>query len=416
MAWANTLLDCKFRGVALDVVGTKDAYGRAVSVAEVPYVSGGIVEDLGGRPVRYSLQVVFFGEDYEDRLFQAIDAFNTFGPGELVHPVIGVIKAAQCVNFEVTHSAPEPDACTVQVEFIESGDPVVFWCEAGADDVQFEVGALGDTALDQMAASLSETVQALRDALPLAEFDALRQSMLGPLLYFTSQVQGVIASGLEVMDYPRAWASDIAALSNGVLSIISTPGRVMDEWRAIISVFKNIGAQWGFGSSSGGYSWPATSPAQPGSVPTEAQAQLTVRAYLSVNHASACADAAASLLASEAATPTLSPAEIETVTAAARDEINAAITAVRAALPLEKARAITEPLKDLALALQKAAQAIIERRPPLIYRTLDGAGNLRLIAHLWYGDHTRAPELARLNNLRLPNALSKGDVLRGYAK
>ena len=247
MAWADTLLDCSFRGVVFDVVGTKDAYGRALSVAEVPYVSGGITEDLGGRPVRYSLQVVFFGADYEDRLFQAIDAFNTFGPGELVHPVIGVIKAAQCVSFEVTHSAPEPDACTVQVEFIESGDPVVFWREAGADDVQFEVGALGDTALDQMAASLTETVQALRDALPLAEFDALRQSMLGPLLYFTSQVQGVIASGMEVMDYPRAWASDIAALSNGVLSIISLPGRVMDEWRAIVGVFKNIGEAWGFG-------------------------------------------------------------------------------------------------------------------------------------------------------------------------
>jgi prophage DNA circulation protein len=81
-----------------------------------------------------------------------------------------------------------------------------------------------------------------------------------------------------------------------------------------------------------------------------------------------------------------------------------------------RARAITEPLKDLALVLQKAALAIIERRPPLIFRTLDGAGNLRLIAHLWYGDHSRAPELARLNNLRLPNALNKGDVLRGYAK
>lgn len=414
MAWANTLLDCSFRDVVFDVIGTKDVYGRAVSVAEVPYVDGGVVEDLGARPVRYSLQAVFFGDDYEDRLFEALAAFNKAGPGELVHPVIGIIPKAHCVSHEVTHSAPEPDACTVTLEFVESGEPVVFFEASGAEQVQSTVGSLGDSALDSMAGRLAEIVAAIKDAAPLAALADLRQAMLGPLLGFVGQVQGVALAGLDVLDEPRAWARDIAALSNGVIAIASFDDNLMADWRAITSVFSRLGSAYGYGSSASAGS-SAASAWVAGATPSEAQGVSAVSAYLAVNNATAQADVAAVVLAAEAATATLAPDEIETVVGAARGEIEATIVMVRAALVLEQSRVIVEALKDQALALQVAGQAIIERRPPLITRALAAPGNLRLIAHLWYGDHSRAPELARLNNLRLPNALQKGDTLRAYA-
>lgn len=414
MAWADTLLDCSFRDVVFDVVGTRDSYGRAISVAEVPYVDGGVVDDLGGRPARYSLQAIFFGDDYENRLFAALAAFNEPGAGDLVHPVIGTI-VAQCVACEVSHSAEAPDSCTVALEFIESGVPVAFFAEAGAEQVQANVGALGDSALNAAADQLAGIVAAIKDALPLAALDDLRQSMLGPLLGFVGQAQGIALSGLDLLDEPRAWARDVAALSHGVIATASFGSNLMGDWRAITGVFSRLGTTFGFGSSgaaggSGGQPW------VPGAPPSEAQGVALVNVYLSVNNATAQADVCAAVLASEAVAPTLSPDDIETVVGSARTEIEATIVVLRAVLTLEQSRAIVEPLKNQALVLQQIAKTVIELRPPMMTRPVPVAGNLRLIAHLWYGDHARAVELLRLNSLANPNALQKGDVLRAYVR
>lgn len=414
MAWAQTLLDCSFCGVVFDVVGTRDSYTHAVSVAEVPDVDGGNVEPLGAHATHYSLQAVFFGDDYEDRMKAALAVFNRRAIGELVHPVHG-IRQAKCVSAEVVHNAPEPDACTIQLNFIESGEPAAFFEPAGAAQVQGAVGALGDSALDQAAAWLNEVVTAIRESAPLAALDDLRQSMLGPLLGFVGQVQGVTTSGLDVLDSPRAWARDIAALSNGVIASASFGDNLMADWRAITDVFSRLGGSYGYGStaSAGSSSAPAWNV---GTAPTEAQGVSVASTYLSVNNATAQADVAAVVLAAEFATPTLSPIEIEGVVNAARLEIAVAIAAVRTTLPPDRSRSVIEPLKDQALALQQSGQAIIERRPPLVERRLEAPGNLRLIAHLWYGDHARAVELFRLNALRNPNALQKGDTLHAYAQ
>jgi prophage DNA circulation protein len=150
-------------------------------------------------------------------------------------------------------------------------------------------------------------------------------------------------------------------------------------------------------------------------VPTEAQVQNVVLVHLSVVNAAVQADAAALVFDSAASDPALTAAEIETVIDDVRGEIEAAIAAARAALSLEESRAIVEPLKDMALALQDAARSVLEQRPPLLRRTIEAPGNLRLIAHRWYGDHARAPELLRLNSIRQPNALQPGDVLNALA-
>ncbi len=413
MAWRDFLLECSFRSETFDVVGTRDSYGRATSVAEAPYVDGGVVEDLGGRPLRISLRAVFFGADYEGRLAGLIAALQEPGSGGLVHPVLGNIDA-QAVSWEVGHEAPEPDSCTLSIEFIETGEPADFFVNAGAVGVQGTVGGYGDSALSAAAGNLAGIVAAIREALPLDGLAKLRQSLTGPLLGFMGVARGVTLSGLDVLDEPRAWTRDIAALSAGVIAIASFEDNLLADWNAITGVFDNLADQYDYGSSSA--SAPAATAWQPGATPTEAQGQALAQTCLYVNHAAAYADTAAVVLAAEAASPTLSPPEIETVVGAARQEIDAAIEYTRLTLAPDRARPLVEALKDQALALQTAGQAIIERRPPLISRTLEAPGNLRLLAHRWYGDHDRAPELARLNNPRAPNHLQMGDTIRAYAR
>ncbi|EBC7006980.1 multidrug DMT transporter permease, partial [Salmonella enterica] len=50
-------------------------------------------------------------------------------------------------------------------------------------------------------------------------------------------------------------------------------------------------------------------------------------------------------------------------------------------------------------------------------RTAEQDTCLHLLAHQWYGDHTRAGELLRLNpGLRNPNVIRKGDRLHAYSR
>ena len=410
MAWEQTLLECSFRGVVFDVVGTRDTVSRAVSVAEYPYLDGGEVSDLGAHPARFALQAVWFGDDYEEQLRAALAVFNTAGTGELIHPVWGSIKKAQFVGGEIVHEATAPDSATMMLQFVESVDEKVFFHPDNAAQVQETVGRPGDNAVDASTDAVEDVVATVRDANPLETLDTLRQAMLGPLLALTTEVQGVIASGLDVLDYPRAWARDIASLSNGALAIANFPDRLKSEWDAITGVFKGIKTGWGWKQSTGYSPW------QTGSTPSEAQAAGVIQAHMSVAMATAQAEATAAVLAAEAESPSLSPLEIEALANDTRAELDEAMEAVRAVLPLEQARTIVEPLKDQALAVQDAAQAIIEARPPLVTRTLTAPGNLRLVAHRLYGDHTRAPELWRLNQLRRPNSLQPGDTLHAYAR
>jgi prophage DNA circulation protein len=69
----------------------------------------------------------------------------------------------------------------------------------------------------------------------------------------------------------------------------------------------------------------------------------------------------------------------------------------------------------VAAAVQEAAAAVIEARPPMVTHTVAVRSCPRLLAHQLYGDHTRAPEIQRLNALADPNFLTPGQELKVYA-
>ncbi|HCA0321970.1 TPA: hypothetical protein MNI86_005677 [Klebsiella pneumoniae] len=139
---------------------------------------------------------------------------------------------------------------------------------------------------------------------------------------------------------------------------------------------------------------------------------------------------AADLLSDETVTAALSPDDISLITGDARRAVQNAIDSVRGtwAAEMETVSSSTtsialeyEPvingLRDTALSLQSMATVLIQARPPLIQRTVASATNLHLLAHLWYGDYSRATELKLLNpSLRDPNNIIAGDVLNGYAE
>ena len=78
---------------------------------------------------------------------------------------------------------------------------------------------------------------------------------------------------------------------------------------------------------------------------------------------------------------------------------------------------MAEQLRTQTHKLTQLALAAINRKPPLIIRSVDFDGSIWQIAHAFYGDYTRADELLRLNpHICYPNFIQRGEALNGYAK
>lgn len=408
MSWINNLQDASFRGIAFDIVKTDDTSDRALVEHAYPYVDGSDVEDMGGGARHVSVEAVFYGADYEARLrdfLLALDGTDhTLSVDEarrggwLCHPVFGMMFV-QVAKKSIHHDAENIDQTAVSIEFIESTPSAPFFSGELTSQKVETIGQHGTQASAAATEAQGLQIDRLRAENPLAALDALRTALMNPLLTITAQA-GVLLSGLDVLAYPRAWGNDISALVNGILDVRQFGSNLLSDWAGIQNDLNAFSIFQQSPSSALG---------------SEAQALAATAATLQVNTAVGLANAASLVLGAEAATPTLSPVVIETIANTARAAIEVAIVQVRACYGLEQSRPITEPLKNQALAVQEAARAIIAARPPLILRTVEVNGNFRLLAHLWYGDHTRAPELYRLNNARSP-FVQAGDQVHAYAR
>lgn len=400
------MLDASFRGVVFDIVKTEDDAARSVVEHSYPYVDGSDIEDMGRNARRISVEAIFFGDDYEARLQALLAALDQSGAGEFIHPVFGSVKNAQAIRSAVRHDAENPDYASFTIDFIESTPGNAFFDRTLPVQKAEAITQQGEAATASASEAAGKIIDRLRAANPLAGLDGLRAKLTAPILAF-AETTSLVLSGLDVLAYPRAWGNDISALVGSLLDVRDWSIQLGADWASIqsdLNAFSIFSPQ------------PTPTPAQvsAGIDPSEAQAIAVAATTIRIHTAVVLANAASLVLASEADAPTLSPTEIEVISNTARAAIESAIERARSTYGIELSRTITEPLKGQALAVQEAARAIIVARPPLIRRQVEAPGNMRLLAHLFYGDHSRAPELFRLNGARSP-FVNAGESVNAYA-
>ena len=398
MAWADNLQEASFRGFIFDCIATDDTLTRANATHSYPYVDGAEIEDMGADANTITINAIFYGDDYDARLQQFIQLLNQPGKGELIHPVFGKIE----VNFatsSVHHDADGVDQATLTLNFIQSGVSPIFF---------------GQTLSSQKPAAISQKTAATRQAATdlvvaevakvkaLGDFNRITQmagSMTDALRQLKADVSGYIQSGLDPILFASAWAADLTGVVNSIVDLRGFNLQTLSsDWKALFNVFDRAILL-------------------PSYTRQPKQDSDLISLQTKLEQVSGKADAVRIVLESEVQEPTLFANEIEQMTNIARADIQALIDGYRGAFGIEKSRFITEALKDTALALQEAAIAVIEIRPPLTQKTMNAQGNYRLIAHKLYGDHTRAPELFRLNPLVIvPNFIEQGDVIYAYAQ
>jgi prophage DNA circulation protein len=399
MAWEQTLLDASFRGVSFEVLAVDDESARALGISTYPYVDGADIEDLGGEPRRITVDAIFEGDQYETALQNFLKVFNEPGSGDLIHPVFGNINA-QPDSYTVHHEADLVNQAMVTLVFLENTPGAKFFDRTLPVQKAAAVAQSIEIVREEAGAVLAQEVgaiAALKNA--FVRVEQLRATMNEALFDLRGRVVGFITSGLDAVDFPLSWARDVAGLISGMVDLRGfNLASLSADWR---SVFNTM-------STPVKYAGQATQPARDAKV---------ISSHVRLEQALGKADAAQAVLRSEAETPTLSAPEIELMVNEARETIQVSIDEYRDLYDVEQSRPITEALKTTALNLQQAARAVIEVRPPLIKKTVEAPGNFRLLAHRFYGDHTRAPELYRLNSqVRQPNFIQMGDQLHAYAE
>ncbi len=407
MAWKDDLLPASYRGVPFEVLRTRDHGEHAVAEHEYPYRDGGEVEDQGRKVRRISITAVFWGPKYKQALQSLVAELEKRGKGELVHPVFGPVQV-QPVSWDIPHEAERPDYAEVALEFTEAGvDNPFFGAKPGrlaaTDDAAGRATDKAASAKARTGAALAEAIRKAAKALsPAGRIPAL--NLLGEGLDAFGQVSGAVRSGLSYLDFPTAYLSDLEAVQNLAAAPFGLFSGSLSGWLGLARLFAPT-SPGGSLSSLGTTLAPADV-----AVLTELSSVATV--HDNTSRAATVTEAATSLLEAEAQTPTLTPAQVETVVGQTREQLQGSIDEARETLPPAQAYQQAEDLRDAALAVQELGAAVIARQPPLVRYTVQAPCNLHLLSHRLYGDYSRAGEIARLNpGLREPNFLTPGQEL-----
>ena len=453
MAWQNTLLDARFKGVAFDVVDDSLRGSHALAAHEYPFVQGADIEDTGVSALEMALTAVLWGEDYESRLQSLLNVLRETGAGELIHPIYGSLPDCVVADFEVSHNEESPDYCTVRMTFKQSVKAAPFFDRdlplALADEVDFLADLAAWQGFEVFQTALAEMQQTQ------SRWNAFHGTVLIALGVLHGQVGGVFSGGLNLINSPRVLVAELQAVFGALANLHQVGKSGLAGWRDMVR---------GAGAAANTPWQVHTGAAGNGAVLQKARVEdvAALTALTATVGACALAEQAADILAVQLAEPTLTPPEISRLLADCRDALQRALAAQRllAMLPaadaekaeklaycllrlyqtpaddadnvyqrveaagclpaapyLEAAADVAESLRTLAHKLQQQALAVVNLRPPLVQKTAGRATSLHLLAFEWYGDYSRFDELMRLNpQIRQPNFIEKGEVLNAYAR
>lgn len=435
LAGIDTLQPASFRGVAFEVLSTRDTLARDTVSYAYPYHDGATTEDQGLKPVNFRMTAFLFGHDWKQQLKALLTTFKTSGPGELIHPVHGSIPRAQFLEAGVEKQVEPLDAVTVELVFIESGEEQALFASASADQTPESISSTGSSLLDSAASAFSTAMQDIRE---LENGVERVNTLVAQGEYLLSRVreeiQGAAASVSNLLDTPTALVCDLKSMLSTFSDTLNLTGSgVKSDWQQATSLATKVLTFPTTYLSTRGVTTISKSFRLPLSRVTavrQSDTALVVRTARLVT-VSELADVAATVLHNEAITPSLTSTQVEAVTNDVRSTIVDALNAEREAMQatVTAARnngttadtrlhsAIISSLQQLAWTLQKQAAAIIQQRPPLITRKVTRRANVHLLAFDWYGDASRAGELLRLNpSLSNPNDLQSGMSLYAFAK
>lgn len=425
----DLLMPASFRGVEFECLFTRDTLAKDTVTYAYPYRDGEEVEDQGLKAVNFRLQAIFWGNRYQTQLKAFLNALKTAGTGELVHPVYGSVPDVQFLEAGVFHEVEPVNAVTVDLVFVESGKPDALFATTHYE-------ADGDSIFDSAISWFGDAMDTLRDIQQdIARVTNIIASAEYVVNALANEVQSTIGSALDYLDYPTAFISDLKHLTGAFTDRLSlSEASRLSDWNALTGLkdtMLTLPAQRTTAQQTMSSGSVFASTLRRASVMPQSDTEMINQAIRLVA-VSEMTDTASDIFVNEIASPTLSSTDIERITGDVRTLIVEAIAAQRASISARMATAVREQagtpdtrqdqaiiatLQESAWHLQEQARGLILALPPLVQRQVTRRCNLPLLAFEWYGDASRATQLARLNpSLRESNNLNPGDVLYAWAR
>lgn len=217
MADETQILNGFYKGVPIAINSGSLEGGRKAAVKQFPSRDTQSVEDLGLRPRKYSLEIIisdkpdqdYFG--YRNALLQALD---TEGGGELIHPLYGRIVDVVAVNYSLNENFSAFGDSTVTVNFEVNSNTGV---PQSSGNVITQISAANDNVRSAVNADISDNFS-ITDAFT-GNFNAAVDKVNG-IIDRTREATSFIG---ETSDTINDFAAQIGELSANVNSLVSDP-------------------------------------------------------------------------------------------------------------------------------------------------------------------------------------------------
>ncbi len=118
MSWKNNLRPASFRGADFFIESAESTFGRKTVEHEFPGKSNPYVEDLGRAPRSFKIDGYIVGDDYFEKKNSLIEAAETAGPGELIHPYYGKIRGNSKI-LSIRETTSEGRMARISFEFVQ---------------------------------------------------------------------------------------------------------------------------------------------------------------------------------------------------------------------------------------------------------------------------------------------------------
>ncbi|KPU91152.1 hypothetical protein APR50_17110 [Variovorax paradoxus] len=229
MAWQDEMVGtASFRGVPFKTSDAEIGVGRRNVLNEYPMRDTPYTDDLGRRARLYRVDGHVIGPDYLAQRDALIEAFETPGPGELVHPRYGTVWVSLREDARFRESFRENGLARFSVVFVEDSDnrqpsaetdtasEVERTSEAADDAAQAAYVDTADMAgpevlSDLAASSFTADIGSLTGIASLVSDSASLGSILTAAGDMVSTIADLVRTPLELVSGLRGLYLDLAA-------------------------------------------------------------------------------------------------------------------------------------------------------------------------------------------------------------
>jgi prophage DNA circulation protein len=223
------LIGASFRGVPFFVESAERSGGRRTVVHEFPLRDDPSIDDMGRRARTFQVEGYVLGDSYitqRNALLSALE--DTAGPGELVHPYYGSVRAV-CSSLATRESIEEGGLARFSLEFTEA--PAIPLVPIEAPDL--------DAAVDVAATA----AQAAIEAELVEDFDTTGQPIYA-ITSLAADLAGVAAGLDEALAPIAATTQELARLDVDIQSLVSDATTIVrdpaETMAAMLGVLGNL--------------------------------------------------------------------------------------------------------------------------------------------------------------------------------